>query len=165
MERGYKIDLPIEIELIIIIFLYSSIFLGHVRSYYSLFWWWDIVLHTGSGIALGLIGFLIVLSLQRTEKIKAKPSLIAILTFSFALAMGALWEIFEFAMDQILKTGMQRYGLVDTMWDLIVDSLGALLASFVGYFYLKEKKTYFIKSVVRYYIKNNPHIFNNKRQR
>ena len=50
--------------------------------------------------------------------------------------MGALWEILEFAIDQTFGTTMQKSGLVDTMWDLIVDGLGALTISILGYGYL-----------------------------
>ncbi len=163
-ERRYKIDLPIEIELTIIIFIYSSLYLGTIQQYYTLYWWWDIVLHGGSAIALGLIGFLIVLSLHRSEKIDARPILIALLTFSFALSIGALWEIVEFTMDNTYSVGIQQYGLVDTMLDLIVDAFGAFIASILGYIYLKEKETYFFRYTVKKYIKNNPRIFK-KRQK
>jgi hypothetical protein len=47
-----------------------------------------------------------------------------------------LWEIFEFAGDQLFGMNMQKEGLTDTMWDLIVDTLGAFVAAVFGYFYL-----------------------------
>jgi hypothetical protein len=40
-------------------------------------------------------------------------------------------------MDSLFGINMQKSGLPDTMWDLIVDALGALLVSIVGYFYLR----------------------------
>jgi len=47
-------------------------------------------------------------------------------------SIGALWEVFEFGMDQIFGMNMQKSGLVDTMGDLIVDAIGAGLAAMSG---------------------------------
>jgi len=54
-ERGYKIYLPVEFEIIIIVFLYATLFLGEVHGYYDKFWWWDLVLHTSSALAFGFM--------------------------------------------------------------------------------------------------------------
>jgi hypothetical protein len=40
-------------------------------------------------------------------------------------------------MDSLFGLNMQKSGLRDTMWDLIVDALGALVVSILGYLYLK----------------------------
>lgn len=132
--------MPESFELLIIFFIYSAIYLGEVRDFYFRFWWWDTFLHFISAMALGIIGFAILLMLRKKEKISAKPFWISLFVFSFALSMGALWEIFEFAVDQIFGTNMQKSGLVDTMKDLIVDSIGALVVATTSYFYLKRKK-------------------------
>jgi len=158
-ERTYKIDIPIELEIIIVIFIYAAIFLGEVHGYYTRFWWWDAILHTGSGIALGFIGFAIMLILFRGGKIKASPRTIALLSFSFAVAMGAVWEIFEFSIDQLFNTNMQKNGLVDTMWDLIVDSVGAIFASLIGYIYIKKGQTPIFNNIIKKFIENNPDLF------
>ena len=74
--------------------------------------------------------------------------MLALFSFSFAIAIGVVWEIFEFFMDISFGLNMQKSGLIDTMGDLIVDSLGALLASGIGYFYLRIKHTLVFKDVV-----------------
>ena len=162
IEKNYKIQLPIEFELIIIIFMYASLFLGDIKSYYTLFWWWDVILHIGSGIAFGFIGFLILYVLYKGDKIKAKPSTIAIFSFSFGLAIGTMWEIFEFAIDNILRTNLQKSGLVDTMWDLIVNGLGAFVASLIGYFYIKKERRGFFDKLITDFKKENPKLFRKK---
>jgi uncharacterized membrane protein YjdF len=59
------------------------------------------------------------------------PGFVALFAFVFAIALGTLWEIFEFAMDQIFGLEMQKpmfgdpSGLTDTMWDMIVNAIGA----------------------------------------
>jgi hypothetical protein len=141
IEKRYQIMIPDELEVLIIIFIYASLFLGELRDYYVLYWWWDILLHTSSGIGLGFVGFIIMYSLYRKKVIASKPIWIAIFSFCFALALGTLWEIFEFSMDQIFKTSMQKSGIIDTMWDLIVDALGALFIAIIGYFYCNPSLT------------------------
>ena len=124
------------IEILTILFIYASIFLGEVKGYYTRFWWWDTLLHTTFGIALGFVGFMILYVLYKGNKIKASPILVAFFSFCFALALGALWEVFEFIMDQTLGLTMQKSGS-DTMRDLIVDSIGALISAIAGFIYLK----------------------------
>jgi len=136
-ERRYNIVLPVEFVLAMVIFVYAALFLGEVHGFYERFWWWDLILHAGSAIGFGLIGFIVLYILFRAHKLDAKPGLIALFSFAFALSIGALWEISEFSADTVLNTAMQKNGLHDTMWDLIVDGAGAFLASLGGYVYLR----------------------------
>src|SRR5687767_7951540 len=53
-----RVNLPLQFQFIITLFLYASIFLGEVGDYYEKFWWWDVVLHAGSAFAFGFAGFL-----------------------------------------------------------------------------------------------------------
>ncbi|MDA1038175.1 MAG: hypothetical protein O2877_00625, partial [bacterium] len=41
LEHTFKIALPIEFELIIIAFIYATLFLGEIGDFYQAFWWWD----------------------------------------------------------------------------------------------------------------------------
>ena len=137
--RHYKIILPTEFELAAILFIFGSLFLGSAVGFYNLFWWWDILLHGFSAILLGIIGLLMVWILNHNEKvdISLNPVFICIFSFSFAVAIGVLWEIYEFAFDSFFGADMQKSGLVDTMWDLIVDTSGALLVSMSAYIYYR----------------------------
>ncbi len=163
-EKKYDIDVPVEFELVTVLFIYLAIFLGEIK-FYSWFWWWDAMLHTGSGLALGFLGFMILFVLFQGNKIKASPGLIAFFGFCFALALGTLWEIFEFSMDMVFPMEelfgrkMQRTGLIDTMWDLIVDALGALAASFVGYLYLKDRRAFGFSVVMERFVRENKKLF------
>ena len=161
-QKKYKMNLPLEFESVIILFIYASLFLGEINSYYLKFWWWDVFLHISSGIALGFVGFLTLYVLYYNGKIKAKPIWIAMFAFCFGIAVGSVWEIFEFAMDQIFGFNMQKSGLMDTMGDLIVNSLGSLFSSFIGYFYIKGKKTPLFNRFLQRFTKNNPKYFKNK---
>ena len=140
LGRNYKLYLPIEFQIIIIGFVYAAIFLGSVAGFYTKFWWWDTILHAASGVSLGFIGFLILYTLYLNDRLTASPFLLVTFSFTFGLAFGAIWEIFEFSIDQIFGSNMQKHGLRDTMWDLIMDAAGALLTSILGYLYILHYK-------------------------
>jgi len=158
-ERKTKINLPLDFELVIILLLYASLFLGEVGDYYARFWWWDLLLHGFSSVAVGFAGFLILYILYEKNRLEAKPIWICVFTFTFAVAAGALWEIFEFFMDQAFGTNMQKSGLLDTMWDMMVDGIGALITSFIGYFYLKGKRRGLFRRLMQRFAQENPNLF------
>ncbi|MFH1270075.1 MAG: hypothetical protein ABII03_00385 [Nanoarchaeota archaeon] len=158
-EKKYKINIPIEFEILVLVFVFASLFLGEVKDYYLRYWWWDVVLHVGSGVALGFVGFIVLYVLYKGDKINAKPFTIAFFSFCFAMALGAVWEIFEFAMDQFFGLSMQKSGLIDTMWDLIVDGIGAVFASAIGYLYLKRGEVFFVDKIINRFVKENPALF------
>lgn len=162
IRRRYRLILPIELELTFMVFIYSSIFLGEFNDYYQKFWWWDLMLHAIAGIALGFIGFILLYVLYSKNLITASPFLIALFSFSFAVALGALWEIFEYIMDGIFGFNMLKSGLVDTIWDLIVDCTGALLASISGYFYVKYNKGRLFERLISRFVKGNQWLFDKK---
>lgn len=161
IRRNYKIVLPIEFEFVLTLFVYFSIILGEIKGFYTKFPWWDMALHAISGIILGFIGFLIIYILYTQEKINMSPIFIAIFSFCFSVALGAVWEIFEFSVDSILGMNMQKSGLIDTMWDLIIDSAGAILVAVSGYFYVKGGDSLIFDNLLRKFIDKNPHLLEN----
>lgn len=172
IERKYKLKIPAEIQIFIILFIYAGIFLGGVRNFYYTIWWWDSLLHFVAGIGLGFIGFLTLYFLKKTGKFKASPGLLVFFTFCFAITMGVLWEIFEFFMDFFLGYNMQKaknleliygykdtyLGVIDTMFDLILDTLGALIVSITGYFYLIKKEPLLFKKIIKKFEKENKNL-------
>ncbi len=161
LERNYRVNLPPEFEFAIVVFVYGTLFLGEVQRFYLRFWWWDILLHGISGVALGFIGFLVFYTLYSERRIQASALSVSVFSFSFALAMGALWEILEFAADTVFGTNMQKSGLRDTMYDLIVDAGGALATALVGFLYLKRKRTRpegLFRFLIERFLKENPRL-------
>ena len=88
-----------------------------------------------------IVLFLFVFFLFEGDRYAAPPWALGLIAFCFALSIGALWEIFEFTMDQLFGLNMQKSGLIDTMWDLIVDTGGALFGASAGFLYLKGRTT------------------------
>lgn len=75
----------------------------------------------------------------------------------FSLAVGAIWEILEFITDGLFGLNSQEFyassgtfdtvqprigrdALWDTMVDLILDLLGAIIIAVVGYFDIRRQK-------------------------
>lgn len=140
LRRRRYLYLPVDFQVMIIVFFFASMYLGSIRGYYLKYWWWDIMVHTSSGFLLGLIGFLLVYTLNKHkgDTVSLSPFFVALFSFSFAITIGSIWEIYEFTMDSVFGFNMQKSGLVDTMWDMIVDMIGASLSSIYGYFHVKE---------------------------
>lgn len=161
------VRIPAEYELLAILFVFGALFLGEFRSYYERFWWWDIALHASSGLLLGILGFLLVYVMNESKRIDLhmRAGFVALFAFVFAVAVGTFWEIFEFAVDQVFGTTMQKpmlgdpSGLTDTMWDLIVDALGALVISAFGWWHMKRNKRSFVDVWIDRFIERNPRLF------
>ena len=135
--RFAGVRLPRSFLALTAVFIFATLFLGEVADFYERYWWWDVVLHFGSALSFGLFAFLLIFMLFEGDRYAAPPWAIAFLSACVALSIGAVWEIFEFFMDQTFGMNMQKSGLVDTMWDLIVDTLGAALGGLTGFAYLK----------------------------
>ncbi len=171
MSRRFEVFIPAEIKLLATLFIFASLFLGEVQGYYTRFWWWDLLLHTASGFLLGVFGFLLVYILNEKKSLRfhMTPGFVAFFAFMFAVGVGALWEIFEFAMDQILGTNMQKAmlddpsGLTDTMLDLVVDTVGAAVIAVLGYGYLRVAAgKSFLEEWIAAFLHANPRLFNRR---
>ena len=140
LYRQWRFVLPIELDLILTGFISAHFILGELGEFYVKYWWFDLFLHDFSGFVIGIVGFVWSYMLFYTNKIKANPWFILVFTISLAMAAGAVWEIFEFSMDQLFEFNMQKSGLKDTMGDLIVCIVGSVFSGILGYFYLKYHK-------------------------
>ncbi|WP_322892809.1 MULTISPECIES: hypothetical protein [unclassified Yoonia] len=164
LASRYDIALPMPFVVGIVVFIVASLIMGEVFDIYYRIWWWDIALHATSAVALGMIGFLFIYMLFDGDNFAAPPSAIAFLAFTFALSIGAVWEIFEFAMDQLFGTNMQK-SEIDTMRDLIFDAIGAIIGALAGYAYLKGRKTGLLSRLLNDFIKLNRHLYHKARRR
>ena len=146
LMRRWDVEIPRVMFLLYIGFLYCAIFLGAC-----------------SGAMLGALGFSMIALLNNTQRIpmNLSPLFVSVFAFCFALALGAVWEIYEFSADALFGTNMQKFALDDgtqlvgqdalwdTMKDIIVDTGSALLMSVIGYISLKYKKGWVEKLMIR----------------
>jgi len=162
--RRIGVQLPMSFFAGIVIFIYATIFLGEAFDFYERYSWWDVVLHGGSALGFGLIGFLFVFTMFEGDRYAAPAWAMAFIAFSFAVTMGAVWEIFEFFMDQTFGLNMQKSGLVDTMWDLIVDVIGGSFGAFSGFLFLKGRQLGGFTGVLQEFIQKNRQLFRRLRR-
>ena len=135
-------DLPASLEIITFLFIFGLLIFGGVRGLYASFWWWDFLLNFGAAIAMGFVGLTIFHILDKSGYVKSNPLIVMFFTFCFAFSLGALWELFEFVVDVLFGFGLQ-IGLIDTMEDMAVNFLGALVVSFAGYLRLRSGRNDF----------------------
>lgn len=109
----------------VIIFILLSVFAGRTLSAYSLVPYWDKILHFLSGFIAVAAGRQIYTYLKGDIKNKALMNLFALF---LAIAVAAVWEIYEFAGDTLLGLSSQNGSLPDTMWDIIAGTASAVLS-------------------------------------
>lgn len=152
IARNFRYALALTVAL----FILAALYLGEALNAYDHLWWWDDMLHGLSGIILGLIGLLAIYFFNARHSMALRPMFVAVFVFCFATTIGVMWEIFEFAIDFFSKTAMQQWnmppqaivmgrdyqsmGLRDTMSDLILATIGSLIAAIIAYIAYKHKR-------------------------
>lgn len=185
VERKMGVRLPSGLEITIVVFIFAAEILGELACFYVTVPFWDKALHTVSGFIYAAVGYSMVDVLNRHRRVsfEMSPVFLALVAFCFSMTIGALWEIFEFSVDQLFNKDMQKdrviqqitsvtldptnrnipitvsgiqevsvngqdlglggyldIGLIDTMEDLIVNLIGAVVFSFIGFFQQKRRK-------------------------
>lgn len=164
VRKRFKLEIPSFMTVCFLLFLYCAIFLGEVRYFYINVKNWDTVLHTLSGVMLGTLGFSFVNILNNNNDsthLKLSPFFVAFFAFCFSVMLGTVWEVYEFAADELLGFNMQKFrlpdgtelagheALKDTMKDIIVDIIGTLIATVVGYISLKYRTGWVEKTFLK----------------
>lgn len=190
-EKKLQIKLPETLEIIVLLFIFSAQILGEIKAYYLSVPYWDSILHTLNGFLMAAIGFAMIDILNRTDKfhMNLSPIFVALFAVCFSVTIGVFWEFFEFGMDCVFKTDMQKdayvdtvssvmlnpkgensplvikieevslnngevvidkyldIGLIDTMTDMAVNAVGAIVFSLLGFVYIKSRdKAKFIEN-------------------
>ncbi|HEX5061208.1 MAG TPA: hypothetical protein VFV99_17700 [Kofleriaceae bacterium] len=135
---------PIEVELALLVLVTAHMSLGYLFGLYLRVDVFDKVLHLVDSLLIGFVAFLAVYLAHFIRGDRSHHWLDAIFIFLITLGLGALWEICEFASDQLFGTYAQGSPtmppLLDTMWDLILDGTGGVLAAVLGPIYMKHSR-------------------------
>lgn len=117
IDRKFNIELPTVLESIILVFIFSAEILGEIQNFYGTFKHWDTMLHTINGFIMAAIGFSLIDILNQSDKvaISLTPLFVALVAFCFSMTIGVMWEFFEYNMDMITKTDMQKDRIVQTI--------------------------------------------------
>lgn len=123
VQLTFKVELPIFLEILILVFIYAAEILGEIDNYYFSIPYWDTILHTINGFVCAAVGFSTVNLLNRSQKIQftLSPIYMAIVSFTFSMTIGVLWEFFEFSMDRFFEMDTQKDTLITTIHSAGVD--------------------------------------------
>lgn len=156
--KRYRLDIPDVVYIIFILFCMAHFFCGEILGFFVKIKWWDSVLHTFSGMMIALLSFSLINLLNKSNKGNFKLNIwfMTLFAFTMTLAIGAIWEIIEFASDVLFNSNMQRAyfstmsgrgeallgteALLDTMKDLILDAIGGLVVCVVCGICVKTNK-------------------------
>lgn len=133
-----NIVLPSNFQLITLVFIFMAQYLGEIKKFYQLFWWWDLLLHAISGVYAVIIALYLIKGSFRKEQETTEQQFsffIIIFAFSFSITLSTLWEMFEFTGDYLFKANMVKGGLQDTATDLLITILAAFITAVICYFY------------------------------
>lgn len=96
---------------------------------YWIFSWFDIMMHGIGGIT---VGFFVGAVLVRIKSILIEHAgLLLILIITGTIFIGLLWESLEFILDIYMGTHLYQPSVGDTILDLVMDGVGALVAGLV----------------------------------
>lgn len=156
IERTIHIDVPDTLEIIILLFIFAAEILGEIQAYYVHFPYWDTMLHTLNGFLCAAIGFSLLDILNRRGSLAflldmQKDTVVhSIGSVMLDPSGGNTPTAIQNITDVIVVTadgtqhslGLGGYldiGLLDTMKDLFVNFIGAVVFSIIGYFYVKNR--------------------------
>lgn len=119
----------------VLVIIGATHILGVVYFWYWKFLWLDAPMHFLGGLWVGLMTLLISsLFIKRPETVKHFN--IILLAVGSAIMIGVLWEIFEYVFG--ISIASHSVFIRDTVTDLILDSIGGLVAGIYGYSVLKK---------------------------
>jgi len=155
LRRRKQLILPFGYEIGLMLFVFLSLIAGEYFNLYGKYLWWDDMLHFASGL---VVGYAALLALHVDDKKKGAvsgPWFAAVYVFALVVTSAAVWEIFEFSVDQ-LAHGHMQYGLVDTMTDIIEGSIGGLIMASIGFFYYKFSRGKWLRGMFDTFVRLNP---------
>lgn len=131
-----KIRLPASFQLFGVLFIFLALYLGEIQHFYIRFWWWDLILHSLFGCYTLIVSLHMIKGVIRKEVEITKKRFtvfLVVFAFSFTIALGTLWELFEFSGDYFFRRDMIKGGLEDTATDLLVKTASAFITSLIYY--------------------------------
>ena len=158
-KRLFKIGFPVMLVYYYWLFLWLSVFVGTCLNMMNLISFWDKLLHVSSPMILTAVGYGVcctILMITEKEVSHFSPWLFLLFGFAFAGVSGVIWEFWEWAWDTFAQMNLQRYmahgellvgqrALADTMGDLLMNTLGAVIMAGVSWWNWRKEPEYFAR--------------------
>ena len=143
-------NIPLEIELFLFVAVFIQFVLGEARNFYTTIPYYDKFVHLFLPGMIAYMGFVIVYTLYFSGKLKISYGTMVVFTILITVGIGALWEIFEYLSDTLLlplipgwhkfQGSLTEGPLVDTMNDLIADTVGGIIGALAASKYWIDKE-------------------------
>ena len=160
LRKRFMIEIPLLVTVLCATFGFVAMIMGDGLNFYGKFRWWDSALHLFSGCVLAFVGLWIVSIIldDNHNAVMGSRLFVAFYVLLFGVTCGVVWEVCEYAYDELFGTNTQQFmatttsslplpediplcghaALRDTMTDLILDIVGSLLVSVYVYFRYKK---------------------------
>ena len=156
IQQNFGIELPSTLEIIILLFIFAAEILGELGCYFITYPYWDSMLHTTTGFLCAATGFsmtvgvmweffefgmdrLFHMDMQKDTVIQSVTSVMLDPTNSnIPVTIDGIRSVAVNGQD-LGFDGYLDIGLYDTMEDLFVNFVGAVVFSTIGYFYIKHR--------------------------
>ena len=148
IKKIFKYEMSEIIKFMYFLFLFLAFILGNIYNFYRTTSWFDLLVHSISGIGTSLVALLILKKFNLIKKDLLVFNIIFIVAFS--LMIGVFWEFLEFFIDKLLKVDAQWVlltGVDDTMTDMLVSFISSIIFSVLYYIGIKINK----KNIKRIY--------------
>lgn len=161
-EKSTFRHVPSSVQSFLIVGVFAASFGGKFMNFYYDLRWWDSALHLIGGAACVFAGYELACALMKREKTAASVTMVLFAAVGFSFIGSTLWELFEFSFDQVagMMSGYpgdaqhwslelalntpkeltlfnpivaERWPIMDTMGDMVLNTVGAALA----YIFLK----------------------------
>lgn len=149
-RKTYHIHIPREFEIIFFIFVAVTFFLGSIRG---------LIIQVFFGIAVGFVGFTIMLILFSHSKFKTNYFLIILFSFSFSITFGLAAEMAKYYLKLYLNSVNPIADYPYAMTNITLVAIGSFLSSLFGYAYMKGFKIKIMQDMVKKFKTKNPNLF------
>lgn len=157
-KKSFVRYMPSLVQDVSTIMIFAASFGGQYMNFYYDVAWWDSALHLISGALCTLLGYEVAVCMQKRDKKTSSVSIVILCAIGFSFFVSTCWELFEFTADQIMsnpETGAigdaqhwcyelaqgtpkaatlfdpkypERWPIMDTMGDIVLNSIGAVAA-------------------------------------
>jgi hypothetical protein len=148
--KRYDIELPKEVDFILLGFVVISFFLGDIRG---------IIIQAFFGLAIGFVSLAFILIITNNSKIKINYLFTYVAAISISMGLGATSELAKFLLKNYLGIAG---GLADyhyAMASLGFVFLGSFIATSLTLAYLNDYDLPILRHLIKRFKKKNPNLF------
>jgi hypothetical protein len=136
LKRNYQITLPLVLEILVIIALILHVGGGVLGGYGITHY--DTLTHFVSSFLVAFLAFVIIYILDEYwDGLKMDKYAMAFVVIIATIAMGVIWEFYEWITDIIFGT-YEQWGYNDTLKDLLIDTLAGIVMAIIGVSMIKR---------------------------